>query len=162
MLDETGFAVVAYRVEGDWEVGRLPARTATDLPTLLTTVRQLPSEGGVLALVSGEEAFVVARVDGPAAPPRLLLSDSWAADDSDLAAEVIDELGLEAVDPADEDDEGGPIGDLALLADLGVPADDLEDLCDDDELWPDEALSAVARRLGFGRQFDEAVGAAVR
>ena len=31
-------------------------------------------------------------------------------------------------------------------------------LLDDDDLYPDEMLSDVARRLGFGEQFDDAVG----
>ncbi len=35
--------------------------------------------------------------------------------------------------------------------DMGVLLDDLD-------LYPDEALSEVARRLGFGAQFDDAVG----
>ncbi len=33
-------------------------------------------------------------------------------------------------------------------------------LLDDFELYPDEMLSDVARRLGFGSLFDEAVGLA--
>ena len=31
-------------------------------------------------------------------------------------------------------------------------------LLDDVDLYPDEILSDVARRLGFGEQFDDAVG----
>jgi hypothetical protein len=31
-------------------------------------------------------------------------------------------------------------------------------LIDDDDLYPDEMLSDVARRLGFGPLFDDAVG----
>ena len=37
---------------------------------------------------------------------------------------------------------------------------DMGVLLDDFDLYPDEMLSDVARRLGFGAQFDEAVGLA--
>ena len=46
--------------------------------------------------------------------------------------------------------------------DLGVPEAELSELVDemldDDELYPDEALSDVARLLGFGELFDDVVG----
>ena len=59
----------------------------------------------------------------------------------------------------DEDDEEPvPAGDLGLLWDLGMAADDMGELLDDDELFPDEALSDIARQLGFGELFDDAVG----
>ena len=34
---------------------------------------------------------------------------------------------------------------------------DLGVLCDDPEMYPDEALSDIARRLGIGAQFDTVV-----
>ena len=53
-----------------------------------------------------------------------------------------------------------PAGDLDILGDLGMSARDLAALLDEDaeDLYPDELLSEVARRLGFGALFDEAVG----
>ena len=54
-----------------------------------------------------------------------------------------------------------PASDVRLLADLGVSAVDLGELLDEeDDLYPDEVLSDVARQLGFGELFDEAVGLA--
>ena len=32
---------------------------------------------------------------------------------------------------------------------------ELETLCDDEELFPDEQLEAIAARLGFGEEFSE-------
>ena len=61
--------------------------------------------------------------------------------------------------PEDEDDQV-PAGDLDLLGDLGMHAMDMGVLLDDFDLYPDEMLSDVARRLGFGSLFDEAVGLA--
>ena len=34
----------------------------------------------------------------------------------------------------------------------------MAELIDDEELYPDELLSEVARRLGFGELFDDVVG----
>jgi hypothetical protein len=41
-----------------------------------------------------------------------------------------------------------------------MPAMDMAVLLDDYDLYPDEMLSDIARRLGFGPLFDEAVGLA--
>ena len=44
-------------------------------------------------------------------------------------------------------------GDIDLLSDLGMGAMELEALCDDLELFPDEQIDAIASRIGFGEQF---------
>ena len=81
------------------------------------------------------------------ATTRVLLSDITAADEWELAASAVEFLGLP--DPEDEDDQV-PAGDLDLLGDLGMGAMDMGVLLDDVDLYPDEMLSDVARRLGFG------------
>ena len=45
-----------------------------------------------------------------------------------------------------------------LLGDLGMHAMDMGVLLDDADLYPDEMLSDVARRLGIGKLFDDTVG----
>ena len=85
----------------------------------------------------------------------MLLSDVTAADEWELARSAVDDLGLP--EPEDEDDQA-PAGDLDILGDLGMAAMDMGVLLDDFDLYPDEMLSDVARRLGFGALFDEAVG----
>ena len=47
-----------------------------------------------------------------------------------------------------------PAGDLTLLADLGMSGAEFAILSEDVDLYPDEVLSAVAGRLGFGDQFE--------
>ena len=48
-----------------------------------------------------------------------------------------------------------------MLDDLGLAAMELGALCDDLDLYPDELLGDIANRLGFGRQFDELLDAAM-
>ena len=77
----------------------------------------------------------------------LLLSDAAAALDYDVAADVLDLLRVE---PPDEDDEDvWPEGDLALLADIGLPAEELQVIVDEIDLYPDEQLRMIAQRCGF-------------
>ena len=148
------FAFAAHREDGSWQVTAFPPRAATELTVLLHALGQLPSDSGTLGMVSvDEDFFVLIRVTG--AQTRLLLSDVGAATESPLALAVVDYLKLPH--PDDDDDQIQPAGDLSLLADLGLSAMELGALCDDADLYPDEVLSDVARRLGFGREFEEAL-----
>jgi putative tRNA adenosine deaminase-associated protein len=149
------FALVAYREEGVWQVEELDDTVAADLDELAIELRRYPGDGGSLGLVSiDEDFFLLVRVLG--AEVRLLLSDVTAATDWPIARAVIEHLELPL--PDDEEDQE-PAGDLAIVADLGMGAMDMGALLDDLELYPDELLSEIATRLGFGRQYDELVGA---
>ena len=153
---EADFAVAVYREEGRWEVVALPPRAAASLESLVHALRQQPAEGGAIGLVSiGDDFFVALRVAGE--DVRLLISDATAAEDWSLAAEVLEALGEPVPDDADD---GGPAGDLAIFGDLGFDALELEAICDDVELYPDEMLGSIAGRLGFADSFEDAVDAA--
>jgi len=155
--DGIDFALAAYREEGVWQLEEMVHEVLVDVDALAHALRRFPGDGGAVGLVAvDEDFFLIVRVAG--ATTRLLLSDITAADEWELAASAVDSLGLPV--PEDDDDEQVPAGDLDLLADLGMGAMDMGVLLDDDDLYPDEMLSDVARRLGFGRQFDEAIGLA--
>ncbi len=126
----------------------------TDVERLSAALRRFPGDGGAIGLVAiDEDFFLIVRVAGPVV--RLLLSDITAADEWELARSAVDQLGLP--EPLDEDEQV-PAGDLDILGDLGMTAMDMAVLLDDFDLYPDEMLSDVARRAGFGPLFDEAVG----
>jgi putative tRNA adenosine deaminase-associated protein len=153
-IDGIDFAVAAYREEGAWTVVELVHDVLTDVDRLAHALRRFPGDGGALGLVAvDEDFFVLVRVTGPTV--RILLSDITAASEWELARSAVEVLGLP--EPEDED-EPAPAGDLDLLGDLGMHAMDMAVLLDDVDLYPDEMLSDVARRLGFGPAFDEAVG----
>ncbi len=149
------FAVVVSRMEGVWDVSPLPERLVEDFPGLLAALRQQVGEGGVIGLVNvADEFFVAVRIVGQ--ETRILLSDVTAAVAWDLAAEVIEHLGIER--PGDEDlDEVWPAGDLSIFSDLGVDEMELGALLADLDAYADETLLLLARRLGFGDAYERVV-----
>jgi putative tRNA adenosine deaminase-associated protein len=153
-IEGIDFAVAAFREEGQWQVEEITHTHLQDVGTLAAALRRLPGDGGALGLVGvDEDFFLIVRVTGP--DVRLLLSDVTAADEWPLARSAVERLGLPY---PEEDDDQVPAGDLDIVGDLGLGARELGVLLDDLDLYPDELLSDVAGRLGFGPLFDDAVG----
>jgi putative tRNA adenosine deaminase-associated protein len=151
-----GYAVAAIREEGRWRCTRLTPEALVDLDTAITELRELRSTGAVLGLLDVDDEFFVLLRPTPGGV-SLMMSDAVAALDYDVAADVLDLLRVEL--PPDEDalDDPWPEGDLSILADLGLPADELEVLASEIELYPDEQLAAIGRRCGFGDALAEVV-----
>jgi putative tRNA adenosine deaminase-associated protein len=149
------FAVVVSRVEGVWEASLLPERLVDDFPALLAALRQQIGDDGVIGLVNvADEFFVAVRITGQ--DTRVLLSDITAAVAWDLAAEVVDHLGLER--PGDDDlDDVWPAGDLSIFSDLGLDEMELGALLSDLDAYADETLLLLARRLGFADAYERVV-----
>ncbi|GAB2972801.1 tRNA adenosine deaminase-associated protein [Nocardioides montaniterrae] len=155
--DELDFAVAAYVDEGEWQVAEMIAEHVVDIGSLTSQLRRFAGEGSVVGLVAvDEDFFVIARVTAHGA--RVMLSDVTAASEWEFAASVCEYLGIPQ--PEDDEEYAEPAGDLELLKDLGVDATALAELLDDEEAYPDEQLSEVARLLGFGELFDDTVGLA--
>jgi putative tRNA adenosine deaminase-associated protein len=111
--------------------------------------------------------FGVVRVDGED-DPRVFVSDAAAVARSSygdvlltMLTEDLDEfagldVGVGFAEDFDMSDDGGrselasgPLGDADLLADLGVPAPVLYELCAGDGVLPTDAVSEIADRAGF-------------
>lgn len=151
-----GFAITASREAGVWRCGVLPPAVLESVESCLRATRQQPGDGGALGLVNiSDEFFVVIRATGGGDDVRLLLSDATAALDWDFAADVAQRLD-EDVDEENAD-ELWPIGDLGILEDLGLPAAELRMIVDDVDLYADEMLGLIARRLGFADEFAQAL-----
>ena len=148
----TGFAVAVVREDGRWQCTPLDTAALRDLDAAITELRGQRSTGAVFGLLDvDDEFFVVVRpVPGGVS---LLLSDAGAALDYDIAADVLDLLRVEVPeeDAVDEDDVW-PEGDLGLLADLGLPAAEMQVIIDEVDLYPDEQLDMIAQRCGFQPQ----------
>ncbi|MDQ3733333.1 MAG: tRNA adenosine deaminase-associated protein [Actinomycetota bacterium] len=151
-----GFAITASREAGIWRCGVLPPAVLESVESCIRATRQQPGDGGALGLVNiSDEFFVVIRAIGGGDDVRLLLSDATAALDWDFAADVAQRLD-EDVDE-ERADELWPIGDLGILEDLGLPAGELRMIVDDLDLYADEMLGLIARRLGFAEEFAQAL-----
>ena len=145
-VESIEFAVAVWREDGQWLVSSLPAKGALSVELLTSALRRLPGEGGVFGIVGiVDECFVALRSAGESV--RAVVSDGAAILDWALAAEVADLIGLEFEDEDLEEFE--PVGDLAIFADFGLGADELRLLCADEDLYPDEQVTAIAKRLGF-------------
>ena len=152
MADESvsDFGIIAWREDGTWSVAQL---TDTDelgliMDQLIERSRQY---GGAIALVSvAEDFFIVAREIGT--EMKMMISDATFALENDLAVDLLEMLDLPF---PEEDDDSQPGGDVDLLADLGINDMELEAIAADTELFPDEAIEAIANRLGFGSEFTD-------
>jgi putative tRNA adenosine deaminase-associated protein len=149
LTSEMDFAVAAWHEDGRWTLGTMP--DPYDIAQIITRLKSQQTNGGSIALISiDEEFFILIRVLG--SHISLFLSDATAALDYPVAEELMEIADL----PIPEDDEeSGPVGHLEILADLGMSGMEISALCDDEELFPDEQLEAIAARLGFGDQFSE-------
>ncbi len=151
----TDFAVAAYLEEGRWEVLRLPAHAFSSLHRLVTTLRGLPGDCGALAMVGlGDEVFVIVRVVGPSV--RLVLSDAAAESEWELAEDVVETLQVPA------EDDVVAVGDMAILADMGLSRLEVVAMCEDLDLYPEDVFTNIAARLGFRPQLEETLEAVLR
>lgn len=149
------FCIAVYREDNAWEAEVLPAAVMENLDAIIGAVRQQPSIGGAFGLTAvGDDFFVIIRVTG--SHVSVFLSDLTASVDWPLARQVLEYLDIPV--PYDEDlDQVLPAGDLSILADLGVDEMELCALSGDLDLFPDEVLASLARRVGFGAAFDRAL-----
>ena len=154
MEDETlEFALIAWRDDGRWRTSQLPDDATTDIGVVLDALRAQQVDGGAIAMLCvDDQFFIIIRQIG--AKMQMVLSDVMTALDYEIAAEVLE---LSDIDFPEEDDADEPAGDLSIFTDLGLDAMELQMICDDDEMYPDEQLEVISRRIGFGDEFVELV-----
>lgn len=150
--DFVDFAVAVFQEDGRWLAAPLPPHVAESLDHFIHAVRQQLSEGPTLGLLGlGDEYFIALRLVGP--EERLFISERAAAEEDEVAAQVLGRLGLTG-------DQGqGPAGDDAIFADLGLDPLELqlacEQLLDERALRLTDLVAHLAGRIGFARQFTD-------
>ena len=148
-VESIDYVVAVWREEGRWTASALPAESAASVDDLAAALRRFPGEGGVLGFVQvADEFFIGVRQTGERT--RAFVSDGTAVLDWGLADEVLEAVGLQVED--DELEELEPVGDLSLYADLGLDSTELAFICNDADLYPDEQVRAIAKRIGFDPQ----------
>ncbi|WP_431047609.1 hypothetical protein ACQUSR_15305 [Streptomyces sp. P1-3] len=161
------FAALLARTEDGWQASDTELDDVETLADLTELAREAAvDDDTVLALIEQEDAwFGIVRLEGED-DPRIYVSDAAAAARSSYGALLTDELlgrdedgtdeldsldldGTEDGEPEADDADAaaeepvphGPLGDLGLLADLGLSKKDLLSLDGD-------ALTVVADMLG--------------
>lgn len=149
MNSDVDFAVAAWHEGGTWNLELLP--DPYNLAAVIKELNNRQTNGGALALVAiDEEFFILIRVLG--SHISLFISDVTCALDYEVANDFLEIADL----PSPEDDDDPlPGGQMDIISDLGMGHMELEALCDDNELFPDEQLESIAKRLGFSEQFVE-------
>lgn len=150
-FDELTFAVAAFGVDGGWRLQELPEESLDSLDDLLAALRSQRAEGAVVGLVCLDDDWCALLRPVPGGV-RILLSDATAALDYDLAADILDDLGMDTPteEEAEESDEAWPEGDFDLLEDLDTSEQFLSVIFDDEDLYASEQILRVAEELGFG------------
>jgi putative tRNA adenosine deaminase-associated protein len=143
------FGIIAWHEDGRWNLSRL--EQTREIEYLIDRLKAQQTNGGSLALIAiDEEFFIVARALG--SHIQMMISDVTCAIENEMAADLVEVLDLPF---PEEEDDSQPGGDIELLSDLGMSAMELEAICVDSELFPDEQIDAIAARLGFGDEFVE-------
>jgi putative tRNA adenosine deaminase-associated protein len=149
MNSDVDFAVAAWHEGGTWKLELL--RDPYNLGSIISELRSNQTNGGALALIAiDEEFFILVRVLG--SHISLFISDVTCALDYEVASDFLEIADLPT---PEDDDEPLPGGHMDIITDLGMGHMELEALCDDSELFPDEQLEAIAKRLGFSEEFVE-------
>jgi putative tRNA adenosine deaminase-associated protein len=85
----------------------------------------------------------------------LMISDAAALLDWSLAQEAAELIGLEWDEADIEEFEAA--GDVSLCVDFGLDGPELMMICQDEELYPDEQVRTIAKRLGFATELAAAL-----
>ena len=153
------FAAALARSAGVWSATEVDLDEVEDLEALAELLREMADGDGpgLLLLEQDDEYVAVVRVDGGSGSldePRVFLSDRRAVQASAVAAMLWEDVPVGGQDGADDDQDEGtrpvaqPVGDAALLTDLGTSAEELLDLCAEEGLLPADVLSGLCERAG--------------
>jgi putative tRNA adenosine deaminase-associated protein len=170
------FAAAAVRGAKGWTATELDLSAAADIEEVADLLRDVDADAQVsLLFVESDETYlVILRLD-EGEDLRVFGSDSTFAEESRVGALLLGdveepalEIGdlvveVDAVDaePAvDEDEPAGepdvePVGDPDLLADLGIPAKRLLELCAREGMLPPDVTAEVCQTIGCGDEMEE-------
>ncbi|MCW2637780.1 MAG: hypothetical protein JWP76_86 [Dactylosporangium sp.] len=173
------FAAAAVRGSQGWTAAEMDLSASADIEEVADLLREVDADAQVsLLFVESDETYlVILRLDD-GEDLRVFGSDSTFADESRVGALLLGDVdepaidldldlvggGAEAHKSAGADDEGEavaveadiePVGDPDLLADLGMPAHRLLELCAREGMLPSDMVAEVCQAIGCGDEMDE-------
>ena len=155
------FATALAPTNHGWLGRELDLDEVDDLDALAESLREFAAEdsaeAALLFVEEDDEWLGVVRVDGYA-DPRVFISDSRLAQQSELAALLAEAVAVgqaavvteeETVKPLPQ-----PVGDVDLLEDFGTSGDRLLELCAEEGLLPSDVIAALCDRAGCLEQLE--------
>jgi putative tRNA adenosine deaminase-associated protein len=163
------FAAALARTTAGWTGQELDLGGLEDVDEVADELRDV-ADGARTALLfveEDDEYVVIVRLDRDVDEPRVFISDGRAADTYpivEMLAVAVEAARDDATDDEDEDAPPGhdsePLGDAALLTDLGTSARDLLALCAHEGTLPSDVISEVCERAGCLDQLEALRGPA--
>jgi len=170
------FAAAAVRRADGWTATELDLSGAADVDEVADLLRDVEpdAEVSLLFVESDETYLVILRLD-EGEDLRVFGSDSTFAEESRIGALLLGDVEEPAIDldgvtagaegrgeaGGDEDEAAAaepdvePVGDPDLLADLGVPAARLLELCAREGMLPPDVTAEVCHTIGCGDEMEE-------
>lgn len=168
------FAALVARSHGQWKGADIELDDAEDIEDAADLMRDASVDDGpvLLFVEEDDEWFGIVRVDG-FGEPKAFISDARVVPTSELALKMFEDLAPGAgaggdvpavatlpddaddVDVVDEEEDEPsvlpaaiPAGSFDLLADLGISASALGELCAEEGALPADVITVVCERLG--------------
>ncbi|MFV2116344.1 tRNA adenosine deaminase-associated protein [Micromonospora sp. LOL_025] len=168
------FAAAVVRDDSGWTAAEVNLRGVTDIEDVADRLRDVDSDADLsLLFVEADDTYLVVMRLDEGEDLRIFGSDSAYAEESRLGALLVGDLktsvtGLDdtedprpsgrgdddteqpAVDP-----EADPVGEADLLADLGISAQKLLNLCAQEGMMPADVTAEVCQVLGCADEVEE-------
>jgi putative tRNA adenosine deaminase-associated protein len=141
------FAAVLARTAVGWKAQEVDLDSAETIDDIAEVVRDA-ADGAIASMlfVEQDDEYVgIVRVEGLDDEPRVFLSHASSAVEYDLAGILA--YGVTEEDQ-DGDEEEDPLGDAAVVADLGTSAGELLALLRHEGTLPSDVITAVCEKAG--------------
>jgi putative tRNA adenosine deaminase-associated protein len=172
------FAAAVTRGAKAWAAAELDLNGAADIEEITDRLRDIAPDAQVsLLFVESDDSYlVILRLD-EGEDLRVFGSDSVFAEESRLGALLLGDIEEPALeiddvtavtdvadgdDPAEDEEEPPvaapdiePVGDPDILADLGMPAHRLLELCAQEGMLPADITAEVSQAIGCGDEIEE-------
>lgn len=168
------FAAAVVRDDSGWTAAEVNLRGVTDIEDVADRLRDVDSDADLsLLFVEADDTYLVLMRLDEGEDLRVFGSDSAYAEESRLGALLVGDLktSVTGLDDTDEprpsgrgdddteqpavDPEADPVGEADLLADLGIPAQKLLNLCAQEGMMPADVTAEVCQVLGCADEVEE-------
>ncbi|KAB1128805.1 hypothetical protein F6X68_30225 [Micromonospora sp. AMSO12t] len=168
------FAAAVVRDDSGWTAAEVNLRGVTDIEDVADRLRDVDPDADLsLLFVEADDTYLVVMRLDEGEDLRVFGSDSAYAEESRLGALLVGDLktSVTGLDDTDEprpsgrgdddteqpavDPEADPVGEADLLADLGIPAQKLLNLCAQEGMMPADVTAEVCQVLGCADEVEE-------